>query len=38
LILEGAVPAAVLALVAQGFFGVAEGFVVPKGLRVRRAE
>ena len=37
LILEGAVPAAVLALVAQGFFGVAERFVVPKGLRVRRA-
>ena len=37
LILEGAVPAAVLALVAQGFFGVVERFVVPKGLRVRRA-
>ncbi len=38
LILEGAVPAAVLALVAQGFFGVAERWVVPEGLRIRRAE
>ncbi|MCZ6916296.1 MAG: ABC transporter permease subunit [Gemmatimonadetes bacterium] len=37
LILEGAVPAAVLALVAQGLFGITERFVVPKGLRIRRA-
>ncbi|NNE70588.1 MAG: ABC transporter permease subunit, partial [Rhodothermales bacterium] len=34
LILEGAVPAALLALVAQGFFGLMERAVVPKGLRL----
>lgn len=34
LILEGAVPAAVLALIAQGLFELAERFVVPKGLRL----
>lgn len=34
LILEGAVPAALLALVAQGLFEVAERFVVSKGLRL----
>jgi osmoprotectant transport system permease protein len=34
LILEGAVPAAVLALLAQGLFELAERLVVPKGLRL----
>ena len=34
LILEGAVPAAVLALVVQGLFDLAEKVVVPMGLRV----
>ncbi len=34
LILEGAVPAALLALVVQGFFDFLEKFVVPKGLRL----
>ncbi len=37
LILEGAVPAALLALVAQGFFELAERFFVPKGLRLTAA-
>jgi osmoprotectant transport system permease protein len=35
LILEGAVPAAVLALLAQGFFETLERIIVPKGLRLR---
>lgn len=35
LILEGAIPAALLALAAQGFFGLIGRFVVPKGLRLR---
>lgn len=35
LILEGAVPAAVMALAAQGLFELAERAVVPRGLRVR---
>jgi osmoprotectant transport system permease protein len=34
LILEGAVPAAVLALLVQGGFDLAEQFVVPRGLRL----
>jgi osmoprotectant transport system permease protein len=34
LILSGAVPAAVLALLVQGLFEVVERFVVPKGLRL----
>ena len=34
LILEGAVPAALLALLAQGLFEVAERVLVPKGLRL----
>ena len=34
LILSGAIPAALLALVAQGLFEIAERFVVPKGLRL----
>ncbi len=33
LILEGAVPAAILALVAQGFFEIVERYVVSRGLR-----
>ncbi len=37
LILEGAVPAALLALVAQQLFDLAERWVVPKGLRLRRS-
>jgi osmoprotectant transport system permease protein len=36
LILEGAVPAALLALVVQGLFQLAESFLVPRGLRLRR--
>jgi osmoprotectant transport system permease protein len=35
LILEGAIPAALLALLAQGFFETLERFVVPKGLRLK---
>jgi osmoprotectant transport system permease protein len=34
LILQGAIPAAVLALAVQGLFDLAERWVVPKGLRV----
>ncbi|MDH3402670.1 MAG: ABC transporter permease subunit [Acidobacteriota bacterium] len=34
LILEGAIPAALLALAAQGFFELAERVLVPKGLRL----
>jgi len=35
LILQGAVPAAVLALLVQGLFGLAERLVVPRGLRIK---
>ena len=35
LILEGAVPAAVLALIVQGVFDILEKYAVPKGLRVK---
>jgi osmoprotectant transport system permease protein len=35
LILLGAVPAAVLALVVQGGFGLLEKYVVPRGLRIK---
>ncbi len=35
LILQGAVPAAVLALLVQGFFDLSERFLVPKGLRLK---
>lgn len=38
LILEGAVPAALLALAVQGAFDLAERVVVPRGLRVGRGE
>ncbi len=34
LVLEGAVPAAVLALLVQGLFDVAERALVPRGLRL----
>ena len=34
LILEGAIPAAVLALLVQWFFDLMEVFIVPKGLRI----
>jgi osmoprotectant transport system permease protein len=37
LIMLGAVPAAVMALVAQGLFDLAERFVVPRGLRASAA-
>jgi osmoprotectant transport system permease protein len=37
LILEGAIPAVVLALVVQGLFELAERYLVPKGLRLRPA-
>jgi osmoprotectant transport system permease protein len=37
LIMQGAVPAAGLALVAQGFFDLAERLLVPKALRAKRA-
>jgi len=38
LILEGAVPAALLAFLAQGFFELMERRLVPRGLRLGRAE
>nr|VFK30830.1 MAG: osmoprotectant transport system permease protein [Candidatus Kentron sp. MB]VFK34385.1 MAG: osmoprotectant transport system permease protein [Candidatus Kentron sp. MB]VFK76490.1 MAG: osmoprotectant transport system permease protein [Candidatus Kentron sp. MB] len=34
LILQGAIPAAILALLAQGIFELAERWIVPKGLRM----
>lgn len=34
MILEGAIPAAIMALLAQGIFELAERWLVPKGLRV----
>nr|VFK53205.1 MAG: osmoprotectant transport system permease protein [Candidatus Kentron sp. TC] len=34
LILQGAIPAAILALLAQGIFELAERWIVPKGLRI----
>ncbi|MFZ0454946.1 MAG: glycine betaine ABC transporter substrate-binding protein [Ignavibacteriaceae bacterium] len=34
LILEGAIPAALLALLVQGFFDLLEKIIVPKGLRI----
>ena len=36
LILQGAVPAAVLALMVQGLFDLVERVLVPKGLRLKR--
>ena len=38
LILQGAVPAALLALLIQGLFEAAERKLVPKGLRLQAAE
>jgi osmoprotectant transport system permease protein len=35
LILEGAVPAALLALTVQGLFELAEHYLVPRGLRLK---
>jgi osmoprotectant transport system permease protein len=35
LILFGAVPAAILALMVQAGFGLAERYVVPRGLRIK---
>jgi osmoprotectant transport system permease protein len=37
IILQGAIPAAVMALAVQGLFELAERFVVPKGLRLKPA-
>lgn len=34
ILLEGAIPAALLALVVQGLFDLAERFLVPRGLRL----
>ena len=34
LILQGAIPAAILALVVQGFFELMERAIVPRGLRL----
>ena len=36
LILQGAVPAAVLAILVQGMFDLGERVAVPKGLRLQR--
>ncbi len=35
LVLEGAIPAALLALIVQGIFELSERFVVPRGLRLK---
>jgi osmoprotectant transport system permease protein len=35
MILEGAGPAAILALAVQGLFELAERFLVPRGLRLK---
>ncbi|HBI45921.1 MAG TPA: hypothetical protein DDY78_24155, partial [Planctomycetales bacterium] len=35
LILQGAIPAAVLALLVQGLFSLAERWVVPQGLLIK---
>lgn len=37
LILQGAVPAAVMALLVQGLFEIVERLIVPKGLRLKQA-
>jgi len=36
-ILEGAVPAALLAIAGQGFFSIMDRFIIPRGLRLRPA-
>ncbi len=38
LILEGAIPAALLALLVQGLFDLLEKFLVPKGLRIKESK
>ncbi|HEY1788292.1 MAG TPA: glycine betaine ABC transporter substrate-binding protein [Verrucomicrobiae bacterium] len=35
LILEGAIPAALMAIAAQGFFSILDRFIIPRGLRLR---
>jgi osmoprotectant transport system permease protein len=37
MILEGAIPAALMAIVAQGLFSVVDRFIIPRGLRIRPA-
>ncbi|MEM8827216.1 MAG: ABC transporter permease, partial [Pseudomonadota bacterium] len=37
LILEGAIPAALLALVIQGLFALAERWITPRGLKLKQA-
>ena len=37
LILEGAIPAALIALAAQGCFSILDRFIIPRGLRIRPA-
>jgi osmoprotectant transport system permease protein len=36
-ILEGAIPAALLAIAAQGLFSICDRFIIPRGLRLRPA-
>jgi osmoprotectant transport system permease protein len=36
-ILEGAIPAALMAIVAQGFFSILDRFIIPRGLQLRPA-
>ena len=36
--MEGAVPAALLALLVQGIFEISERYLVPKGLRLERGK
>jgi osmoprotectant transport system permease protein len=38
LILQGAVPAALLALAMQGLFELLDRFAIPKGLRLRTTQ
>lgn len=37
LILEGAIPAALMAIAAQGIFSIVDRFLIPRGLRIRPA-
>jgi osmoprotectant transport system permease protein len=37
IILEGAIPAALMAIAAQGLFSISERFIIPRGLRLRPA-
>jgi len=38
LVMQGAIPAAVLAIVVQAGFGLSERFLIPAGLRIRKSE